>query len=39
MQRGPKEQDEEVGTTVQQKCPLNFGNTDIYGSSYADPTP
>jgi len=23
----------------QQDCPANFGNTDIYGGSYNDPTP
>jgi len=23
----------------QQQCPANFGNTNIYGGSYADPTP
>jgi len=32
------------GTSVarpapQQNCAANFGNTDIYGGSYADPTP
>jgi hypothetical protein len=40
MQRGPKEQEEEeAGPPVQQVCLLNFGNSDIYGGSYADPTP
>jgi len=34
----------ENGTTAtapapQQECPANFGNTDIYGGSYNDPTP
>jgi hypothetical protein len=40
MQRGPKAQEEEEeAPAVEQKCPLNFGNSDIYGGSYADPTP
>jgi hypothetical protein len=40
MQRGPKAQEEvEAAPAVQQVCPLNFGNSDIYGGSYADPTP
>lgn len=28
-----------VAPDVQQVCPANFGNSDIYGGSYADPTP
>ena len=40
MQRGPKAQEEEAtAPPVQQACPLNFGNSDIFGGSYADPTP
>jgi hypothetical protein len=40
MKRGPKAQeDEEAGPAVQQVCPTNFGNSDIYGGSYNDPTP
>ena len=40
MQRGPKEEEEETAPpSVQQECPLNFGNSDIYGGSYKDPTP
>jgi hypothetical protein len=41
MQRGLKaeEEEEEEAPPVQQKCPLNFGDSNIYGGSYADPTP
>jgi hypothetical protein len=40
MQQGPKAQEEEeAAPSVQKVCPLNFGNSDIYGGSYADPTP
>jgi hypothetical protein len=28
-----------VAPAVQQRCPLNFGNSDIFGGTYADPTP
>lgn len=31
--------DPAVAPDVQQVCPANFGNSDIYGGSYADPTP
>ncbi len=38
MQRGPKQQEEEAAAPpVQQVCPANFGNSDIYGGSYANP--
>jgi hypothetical protein len=40
MQHGPNTQEEEeMAPPVQQVCPLNFGNSDIYGGSYPDPTP
>jgi len=40
MQRGPKvEEEEEAAPPVQQACLPNFGNSDIFGGSYADPTP
>jgi len=36
----PKEEEEEPEPpAVQQECPATFGNTDIYGGTYADPTP
>jgi hypothetical protein len=39
-QRGKKTQEEEPeAPAVQSDCPANFGNSDIYGGSYADPTP
>jgi hypothetical protein len=28
-----------VAPPVQQDCPGNFGNSDIFGGTYADPTP
>ena len=28
-----------VAPAPQQACPANFGNSDIYGGSYPDPTP
>jgi hypothetical protein len=31
--------DDPTRPAPQQQCALNFGNTDIYGGSYADPTP
>jgi len=39
-QRGRKAQeDPPVAPAVQAACPNNFGNSDIYGGSYLDPTP
>jgi hypothetical protein len=39
-QRGKKEQGEDEGPpAVQTACPNNFGNSDIFGGSYTDPTP
>jgi len=39
-QRGKKAQEEEPeAPAVQAECPVTFGNSDIYGGSYADPTP
>lgn len=32
-------EDAPVAPPVQARCPANFGNSDIYGGSYADPTP
>jgi hypothetical protein len=28
-----------VAPDVQQSCPANFGNSEIYGGTYPDPTP
>ena len=33
------EDDPAVAPDVQQVCPATFGNSDIFGGSYADPTP
>ncbi len=33
-----EEEQEPTPPEVQQVCPANFGNSDIYGGSYADPT-
>jgi hypothetical protein len=39
IQRGPKDQEEEgVAPALQEEYRLKFGNTDIYGGSYANPT-
>ena len=32
-------EDEGDAPDVQQECPANFGNSDIFGGAYADPTP
>jgi hypothetical protein len=39
-QHGKKTQEDDGGPpAVQTICPANFGNSDIYGGSYPDPTP
>ncbi len=38
-QKGRAQEDETVAPAVQANCPITFGNSDIYGGSYADPTP
>jgi hypothetical protein len=37
--KGKDQEPEATPPAVQQVCPLTFGNSDIYGGSYADPTP
>jgi hypothetical protein len=37
--KAKEEEVEPEPPAVQQECPANFGNTDIYGGTYADPTP
>jgi hypothetical protein len=32
-------EEEDAAPAVQQECPVTFGNSDIYGGSWADPTP
>jgi hypothetical protein len=32
-------EEEADAPAVQQECPAAFGNSDIYGGSWADPTP
>jgi hypothetical protein len=37
-ERGREQEEEAVAPAVQAECPLAFGNTDIYGAAFADPT-
>jgi len=37
--KAPAQEDEGVAPDVQLVCPANFGNSDIFGGGYADPTP
>jgi hypothetical protein len=35
----PTQEEPAVAPAVQQECPATFGNSDIFGGTYADPTP
>jgi hypothetical protein len=35
----PTQEESAVAPDVQQVCPATFGNSDIFGGTYADPTP
>ena len=37
--KAKEEEEEPEPPAVQQECPAHFGNSDIYGGSYDDPTP
>jgi hypothetical protein len=38
-EKQPDQEQEPTAPAVQQQCAATFGNTDIYGGSWADPTP
>jgi hypothetical protein len=37
--KNPDQEEEGVAPDIQQDCPANFGNSDIFGGGYPDPTP